>query len=158
MVSDTSDLLKIGEFARRAGVSLRTLRYYEELGLISPSARTRGGFRYYRPEDLDRLKLIADLQKLGLTLEQIGELLAAPSPTVDRRGFLAKVRAALQEQERLVMRQIEVLQEQRRRVALGAAKLVECEGCDEVPTDENNHCQPCTLTSALLPESLRALF
>lgn len=155
---DSATLLKIGEFARLAGVSLRTLRYYEELGLIEPSSRTRGGFRYYRRADLERLRLIRDLQELGLTLDAIGELLNAPDPARDRKGFLERVARALTEQERLVADHIALLEEQRRRISEGMTKLSECADCEHIPSAENNHCQPCTLTGLNLPESLRALY
>ena len=157
-MNENSELLKIGEFARRASVSLRTLRYYEELGLISPSARTKGGFRFYRCEDLDRLRLIRDLQELGLTLEHIRDILNAPDPRTSRHGFLDHVRKALVEQQRLVDEQISALESQRARLALGLDKLTECRSCEHVPHEENNYCEPCRLTGTPLPESLRALF
>ena len=59
------DLIKIGDFAELAGTNLRTLRYYEEIGLLAPAARSAGGFRYYRREDLDRLRMVASLQDLA---------------------------------------------------------------------------------------------
>ena len=59
-------LLKIGDFAKLAGTNLRTLRYYEEIGLLQPASRSTGGFRYYRSEDLDRLRMVTSLKGLGL--------------------------------------------------------------------------------------------
>lgn len=67
--------MKVGEVARRAGVSTRTVRYYEELGLLEPSGRSRGGFRLYTEEDLDRLKVIEDLKLLDIQLSDIQEIL-----------------------------------------------------------------------------------
>jgi len=157
-VPDSVQLLKIGEFARQAGVSLRTLRYYEELGLIAPTARTRGGFRYYRLADLSRLRLIREMQDLGLTLDHIGDLLVAPDPETDRRGFLERVRLALAEQERLITAHIAQFEEQRSRIGKGLAKLAECSACEHVPSSKNNHCEPCCLTGGHLPEALRALY
>jgi len=157
-MSAPQPLLKIGEFARRAGVSLRTLRYYEELDLLRPTARTRGRFRCYREADLDRLHLIQSFQQLGLRLDRIAELLALPDPEHDRRGFLTKVRAALLEQEALVQQEIGRLQAEAEHLATARSKLGECEHCERVPTRENNHCEPCGLTGLPLPESLRALY
>ena len=68
---DPIELLKIGKFAKLAKTNLRTLRYYEELGLVTPSRRSKGGFRYYRPTDLARVEMIQFLQELGLPLEEI---------------------------------------------------------------------------------------
>ena len=53
-MTETHELLRIGLFAEHAKTKLRTLRYYEEVGLLSPVARSQGRFRYYRREDLNR--------------------------------------------------------------------------------------------------------
>ena len=67
-------LLQIGEVAEQVGLSLRTVRYYEEVGLVTPSARSEGGFRLYSDEDVSRLTLVKRMKALGLTLEEMGEL------------------------------------------------------------------------------------
>src|SRR5688572_29001550 len=95
-------LLKIGDFARLAGTNLRTLRYYEEIGLLVPAARSQGGFRYYRGTDLNRLNMVRDLQELGLHLDRIRELMSTREELGSRAGFLKRVRAALAEQDRLL--------------------------------------------------------
>jgi DNA-binding transcriptional MerR regulator len=70
--------LRIGEVAAAAGVSTRTLRYYQELGLISPSGHTPGGARRYGPADVERLTRILELRDLlGFNLVEIAEILAA---------------------------------------------------------------------------------
>ncbi|HEX8927920.1 MAG TPA: MerR family transcriptional regulator [Actinomycetota bacterium] len=64
--------LRIGEAAARVGVSSRTLRYYEELGLLTPSGRTPGGARRYTDDDIARLEHIRELQELmGFNLDEI---------------------------------------------------------------------------------------
>lgn len=67
--------MQIGELAERTGLSIRTLRHYDEIGLLRPSARTEGGFRLYTRDDESRLLLIRRMKPLGYTLEQMGELL-----------------------------------------------------------------------------------
>jgi MerR family transcriptional regulator, copper efflux regulator len=67
--------MHIGELADRAGMSLRTIRHYDEVGLLVPSARTTGGFRVYTSEDLDRLLVIRRMKPLGFTLDEMAELL-----------------------------------------------------------------------------------
>ncbi len=67
--------MRIGELAEKAGVTPRTIRYYENLGLISPSEREGKGFRYYTEAELARLRKIDALQALGLTLEEISSIL-----------------------------------------------------------------------------------
>ncbi|MCC4250285.1 MULTISPECIES: MerR family transcriptional regulator [Microbacterium] len=68
--------MQIGELAERTGLSVRTLRHYDEIGLLRPSARSEGGFRLYTDEDESRLLLIRRMKPLGYSLEQMGELLA----------------------------------------------------------------------------------
>lgn len=68
--------MHIGELAERTALSLRTIRHYDEVGLLKPSARTEGGFRLYTEEDLARLLLIRRMKPLGFTLDQMRELLA----------------------------------------------------------------------------------
>jgi MerR family transcriptional regulator, copper efflux regulator len=70
-------LKQIGEVATRTGLSLRTIRYYEEVGLVEPSARSQGGFRLYTDTDVQRLLLIARMKPLEFTLEQMRQLLDA---------------------------------------------------------------------------------
>lgn len=69
--------LHIGEVADRVGISLRTVRYYEEQGLFAPAGRTEGGFRLYTQAQVDRLMLIKQMKPLGFTVAQMNELLAA---------------------------------------------------------------------------------
>ncbi|MBM0230870.1 MerR family transcriptional regulator [Micromonospora sp. STR1_7] len=68
--------MQIGEVAERAGLSLRTIRYYEEVGLIVPSARSQGGFRLYTDADVDRLRVVKRMKPLEFSLEQMRDLLA----------------------------------------------------------------------------------
>lgn len=68
--------MHIGELAERSGLSLRTLRHYDEIGLVSASGRTEGGFRLYTADDVDRLMLIRRMKPLGFSLEQMAELLS----------------------------------------------------------------------------------
>ncbi|WP_133765831.1 MerR family transcriptional regulator [Amnibacterium kyonggiense] len=67
--------MHIGEVADRTGLSHRTLRHYDEVGLVVPSGRTGGGFRLYTETDLQRLLLVRRMKPLGYTLEQMRELL-----------------------------------------------------------------------------------
>ncbi len=151
-------LLKIGDFARLAGTNLRTLRYYEELGLLRAAARSKGGFRYYRETDRHRLNLIRDLQELGLSLDAIRELLDTRSAGEDREAFFGKVRAALLEQDRLLEERVAQLEEQRDRIRTALSQVSACETCTHTPGAHNNHCEPCTLTGKPLPENVSALY
>ncbi|GAA3760416.1 MerR family transcriptional regulator [Salinactinospora qingdaonensis] len=69
------EVMRIGELARRAEVTPRTIRHYEELGLLSPGERASSGYRYYTERELARLNKIGQLKDLGLTLEEIGSVI-----------------------------------------------------------------------------------
>ena len=152
------DLIKIGDFAKLAGTNLRTLRYYEELGLLTPASRSSGGFRYYRVEDLDRLRMVANLQRLGLELARIRELMDTRTPGSSRGEFLTQVRRALSEQAALIDQRVAELGQQRQGLEQALAKLGECETCDHHPAPGNNFCHPCQVDGKSLPTDLSALF
>ena len=92
--------MQIGEVAERIGLSLRTIRYYEEVGLITPSARTQGGFRLYTDHDAGRLQLVKDMKPLGFSLDEMRDLLGVLD-RLDDEGASTAEREALQ--ERLAM-------------------------------------------------------
>jgi DNA-binding transcriptional MerR regulator len=152
------ELIKIGDFARLAGTNLRTLRYYEEIGLLQPAKRSSGGFRYYRREDLDRLRMVAGLQHLGLELSRIRELMDTRAETRPRAEFHARVRRALEEQAALIEARIGELDVRRKGLDQALAKLGVCERCDFRPTRLNNYCHPCQIDGQELPTDLSALF
>jgi DNA-binding transcriptional MerR regulator len=81
-VEPESGLLKIGEVAERVGLSLRTVRYYEEIGLFTPSGRSPGGFRLYAERDVARLAILKGMKPFGLPLEDIRDLMEL----LDRSG------------------------------------------------------------------------
>jgi MerR family transcriptional regulator, copper efflux regulator len=93
--------MRIGELAERAGVTPRTIRYYESLGLLGPCEREGQGFRYYSEAELFRLKKIDALKHLGLALEEIGEVLPLycedPTGLRGKRRILELLRAHLAE-------------------------------------------------------------
>ena len=77
-VPDRRASLQIGEVAERTGVTQRTLRFYEEKGLLKPPSRLDGGFRLYSEEDVQRVERIKDLKSLlGLSLADIKEMVEA---------------------------------------------------------------------------------
>ncbi|WP_372968403.1 MerR family transcriptional regulator [Microbacterium sp.] len=67
--------MRIGEVAEQTSLSFRTLRHYDDIGLVSPSARTEGGFRLYTETDVARLMVIRRMKPLGYTLDEMSELL-----------------------------------------------------------------------------------
>ena len=69
------ETMQIGELAERTGLSLRTIRHYDEVGLLRPSGRSEGGFRLYTAVDLERLLLIRRMKPLGFSIDEMTELL-----------------------------------------------------------------------------------
>jgi DNA-binding transcriptional MerR regulator len=67
--------MHIGELAERTGLSLRTIRHYDEVGLLPATARTDGGFRVYSEDDFERLMVIKQMKPLGFSLEEMAEIL-----------------------------------------------------------------------------------
>lgn len=67
--------MHIGALAERTGMSLRTLRHYDETGLLKPSGRSEGGFRLYTDDDLARLLVIRRMKPLGFSLDEMADLL-----------------------------------------------------------------------------------
>ena len=71
-----TDLLRIQQVAAEVGLTTRSIRYYEELGLLKPAARSEGSYRLYDEDDLDRLRFIKGLRDdAGFSLAEIGQLL-----------------------------------------------------------------------------------
>jgi DNA-binding transcriptional MerR regulator len=66
---------QIGAVAERVDLSLRTVRYYEEMGLISPEKRTDGGFRLYTEENIERLLLIKQMKPIGFSVQEMCDVL-----------------------------------------------------------------------------------
>ena len=97
-------MFKIGDFSKLSQVSIKTLRYYDEIGLLRPSEIDRfTGYRYYTASQLSRLNRILLLKDLGLSLDQIGRLLESDLPPAQLRGMLklrqAEIERSIEEEE-----------------------------------------------------------
>lgn len=68
-------LFQIGEVAERVGLSFRTIRHYDEVGVVVPSGRTEGGFRLYTDRDVERLRKVMGMKPMGFALEEIRDVL-----------------------------------------------------------------------------------
>jgi DNA-binding transcriptional MerR regulator len=76
--------LRVGELAKRTGLTVRTLHHYDEIGLLAPSKRTAAGYRLYGARDVARLQQIVSLRQLGLSLEEIAAFLKRPDASARR--------------------------------------------------------------------------
>jgi DNA-binding transcriptional MerR regulator len=118
------EALKVGELARRTGLTIRTLHHYDDIGLLRPSLHTEAGHRLYTAADVVRLQRVLALRQLGFSLEEVRDCLDGPgfSPPEVIRLHLARLREEIDLRRRLCER-LEVL----------AAHF---EGAGEVPADE----------------------
>lgn len=117
--------LQIGEVADRTGVTQRTLRFYEERGLLKPPTRMDGGFRLYSEDDVGRVEQIKRLQSLlGLTLAEIKEMVEAEEVKEELRQTY---RPDLEVEERIerLTKRIEVTKRQDQIIATKLKALVE---------------------------------
>lgn len=90
----------IGKAAGAANLSIDTVRFYERSGLLKPAPRSAGGYRLYRPQDIDRLRFIHRAKALGFALEEIAQLLALNDGTGRRRDVKTVAARRLAELDR----------------------------------------------------------
>jgi DNA-binding transcriptional MerR regulator len=118
--------MKIGELARATGLNTRTIRFYEQEGLLPDPQRTSSGYRVYGPQDVDLLEFIRKAKRLGFSLEEIKSILHLH----DRREpTCLHVRSLLEEKLAQVDRVLEDLQKFRAeivRLREEAGDLVDC--------------------------------
>lgn len=129
--SDDPDCLTTGDMARRSDTTLRTVRFYEEEGLIASMAREGGCHRKFAASELTKLQLIADLRAAGLSLHEIKALMSL------KRGCGSPT-AASQTMSRALCRRVEELSERidtltrvREELRSTVAALSHCEDCKE---------------------------
>ena len=104
-------MFRIGDFSKIAQVSGRLLRYYDEIGLLSPEfTDPQTGYRYYSARQLPRLNRILVLKELGLSLEQVARLLARDTSTDEMRGMLAQHKAQIEQSVREEMERLRVVE------------------------------------------------
>lgn len=98
--------LKVGDLARRTGLSVRTLHHYDEIGLLAPSRRTEAGHRLYAVAQVTRLQQIQSLRSLGFSLDEIRDCLARPEWSTERvvRLHLEALDRQIEHQRRLRQR------------------------------------------------------
>src|SRR5262245_20681517 len=100
------EALKVGELARRTGLTIRTLHHYDEIGLLKPSLHTEAGYRLYTAADIARLQQVLSLRQLGFSLEEVRDCLDRPgfSPLEVIRLHVARLREQIDLQRKLCER------------------------------------------------------
>lgn len=102
-----SELLQIGEVARLCGVTPKTIRYYQQTGLLNESVRSEGGYRLYDAADIMRLQQIRRLQSFGLSLKQIKDILGDSTDSIGQEHNLRQVLELLLHETTLEISQLE---------------------------------------------------
>ncbi len=129
-MAERAPLLTTGELARRTGSTLRTVRFYEEAGLLEPACRDGKGTRRFAPEAVERLRFVLDLREAGLSLAEVRELLAIRRSATGRREAVERLADALQQRIEATRRRIERLQQLERQLVETRALLAGCGQCD----------------------------
>lgn len=130
MSESSDDCMHIGCLAKEAGTTTRTVRYYEEMGLLQPERRSKGGFRCYSEDQLVRLRMILSLKELEFDLEQIRSILNRRA-SAETGGDLASdilddLRTRLDE----VNQQVKHYMKLREKVARAVDGLCRCLPCE----------------------------
>lgn len=121
MTDESMVTMHIGEVATRTELSLRSLRHWEEVGLLTPSGRTEGGFRLYTEDDVEKILVIRRMKPLGFSLDEMkavmDDLAVLRSPASDEpdrsaaRAHLASIHGDAHERRRTLARQLEMADE-----------------------------------------------
>ncbi|WP_373045164.1 MerR family transcriptional regulator [Vulgatibacter sp.] len=125
----TGATLSTGDLARRTGTTLRTVRFYEEAGMLKPSAVGKGGRRLYTERDLEKLALITDLRELDLSLEEIKGLLRMREGCHDAPQLVERFGSALSVQLERTQRRLAALQRLGAEFAAALQVLGGCRAC-----------------------------
>lgn len=89
--TSSTSTMHIGELAERTGLSLRTIRHYDDVGLLPATARTDGGFRVYSEDEFERLMVIKQMKPLGFSLDEMAEILGLLTDGPDAPGSAARL-------------------------------------------------------------------
>jgi len=144
--------LRVGDLARLTGKTVRALHLYEELGLLRPSERSKGGYRLFSPEAVARVNWIAKLQQIGFSLTEVQEFARSLERT--QRGPLAmlQVRAVFEEKLRETRQHLERLHALEEDLKQSLAYLEGCYACD--PGEETAACSACGRSHEVPPPIL----
>jgi DNA-binding transcriptional MerR regulator len=139
---DQSKLLKVGDLAKQAGKSVRALHLYEELGLLTPAARSQGGFRLYDDTALRQIRWIELLQESGFTLHQIQALRREWQTTHYGPEAMRVLREAFQARLAETREQIDRFRALERELVETLDYLHTCDQCEPVRTTASD-CPQC---------------
>lgn len=152
-------LLTTGDMARLTGNTLRTVRFYEEAGILRPDRRSAGGHRLFSQRELERLMFISDMRAAGLSLDEIRSMLELKRHARTGEEAAAAALSVLDEQIRTLEVRIEVFMRLRRELSQAREILRGCRDCkdDQLFPDACDDCNVIA-TQPQVPQSMRVLW
>jgi len=135
-------LKKIGEVARETGLTQRTIRFYEEEGLLKPF-RTQRGTRLYSDKDIKRLLIIKELRDLGMSIREIKGILSIRNSSETGDEASRKMKNALENLKRHIVKRIKLYESLLREVSSLKEDILRCKECERKPTIEE--CSKCDI-------------
>ena len=144
--------LKVGDLARLIGKTVRALHLYEELGLLHPIERSKGGYRLYHPEAVNRVAWICKLQEMGFSLSEVQEFARSLERSTTAPLAMLRARAIFEEKLQATRAHITKLQALASDLQQGLAYLEGCDWCD--PGELPPACSECARPHEVPPPIL----
>lgn len=140
---DDQRLLQVGDIAKATGKTVRAIHHYEDVGLLQPHARSKGRYRLYDQGALNRVRWIGKLHDLGLSLNEIQNIVSTWESSPSAPGAMAQIRSVYQQKLEEVRGQIARLTALERELAASLDYLDTCDSCD--PAELVEACTNCNL-------------
>jgi MerR family Zn(II)-responsive transcriptional regulator of zntA len=147
--------MRIGKLARMTGITPRTLRFYEEIGLITPTEHSIKGNRLYSRDCVDKIVTINNLKEYGLKLSEIEEIFRAKEKAPNKKDAVGKIKTILTEQEKALNFKIAFLNKMREELHSTLQVLEGCPTCRFEPLEK--YCQECIFYEGEIPTTFKAL-
>ena len=140
-IADRLSLIKVGDLSRRTGKTVRAIHLYEELGLLSPPVRSKGGFRMYSGDGVKRIEWIQKLQDMGFSLTEIKAFIRVWEESSTAPEAMATVREIFSDKLREPRETITRLSDLAGELAESLAYLERCRSCS--PDQGQSECCSC---------------
>jgi len=150
-------LCQIGEIADKAGVTVRTVRYYMEEGFIEPGDRSAGGFYLFAPETAETVFFVQRLKDAGLALKDIKAIYLARQNGQTGNEAYKQVLAHLEKQKKLVEQKIADYRQLKTEIEDAMALVAQCDGCQLKPTRKNCESCPVVKNAKKIPLPVKAI-
>jgi DNA-binding transcriptional MerR regulator len=153
-------MLTTGEMARLSNNTVRTVRFYEEAGLLQPAQRSEGGHRLFPESELDKLMFVTDLRSTGLSLEEIKELLEVKATAETGKEAAGVVLQHLTKQIDVMREKIAILERLKQDFVHATEVFANCNHCEDVAKFPD-HCGECSVIldqNPPVPRAVRVLW